>query len=318
MILGQLSAPFFFKSIVYNNKKMKKSFFIFLCGLAVVSFAPVVTAQTGCPTGLVPCGGENCPCTTCHIFEMFKNVMDFILFFIVPPLAALMIAIGGFMLVFAYLGVGDGGPGMISQAKKLFASVAIGLVIVYGAYAIIGLFLQSIGLADWTEKIYQSWWKESFFKIECETTAPAGGGSTSGGSTGGATGGTSGGTSGGSATGGGTGGGGTNSGTATILSDRLFDNGDEVAVKVQIQNTSGERKHYWVELKTGDGKKITGAEQKREKWLNPGETAQVEVSTYGPGASISDLGTHYRIEVWDTTDEGNNVKLFERTKEVPK
>ena len=164
---------------------MKKSFFIFLCGLAVVSFAPVVTAQTGCPTGLVPCGGENCPCTTCHIFEMFKNVMDFILFFIVPPLAALMIAIGGFMLVFAYLGVGDGGPGMISQAKKLFASVAIGLVIVYGAYAIIGLFLQSIGLADWTEKIYQSWWKESFFKIECETTAPAGGGSTSGGSTGG-------------------------------------------------------------------------------------------------------------------------------------
>ena len=149
---------------------MKKSFFIFLCGLAVVSFAPVVTAQTGCPTGLVPCGGENCPCTTCHIFEMFKNVMDFILFFIVPPLAALMIAIGGFMLVFAYLGVGDGGPGMISQAKKLFASVAIGLVIVYAAWVIVNLFFQFIGVADWTGL------KGGWRLIDCEgPAAPQGG-----------------------------------------------------------------------------------------------------------------------------------------------
>lgn len=120
--------------------------------------------------GLVPCGlskddpdqegDQTVPCEFCHLFVLFNNVMNFLLTRIVPVLAVLMIAIGGFMFVFAYISAEGGGgePALISQAKKLFSSVAIGLIIAYGAWLFINLFFQLIGVADWTG-LKEGWWK---------------------------------------------------------------------------------------------------------------------------------------------------------------
>ena len=128
--------------------------------------------------GLVPCGlSEDDPdqpgdqtedCTLCHFFVMIDNWIDGLLFMIVPPLAVLMIAIGGGTYI-----VSQGNPEMLGRAKKLFTAVVIGLLIIYGAYVIIGLFLMTIGLADGTQggpnwyDIYKSWWKEGLFEIPC-------------------------------------------------------------------------------------------------------------------------------------------------------
>ena len=115
------------------------------------------------PGGLVPCG-RSCddpttddicecePCTLCDFFVMIDKIIDFLLFYIVPPLAGLMIAIGGGMYVFAF-----GRSEMISRAKKLFTAVVIGLIIIYGAWVIVNTFLIAIGAAQW-QGFGQGWW----------------------------------------------------------------------------------------------------------------------------------------------------------------
>jgi len=126
---------------------MKKIFLIVFLSVLLFSFFLPVYA------GLVPCGlsqddpnteiNESAPCTFCHFFILFKRIIDFLLFSIVPGLAGLMISIGGFMYIFAF-----GNPNMISNAKNLFKAVAVGLLIIYGAWAIINLFFTFIGLSN--------------------------------------------------------------------------------------------------------------------------------------------------------------------------
>jgi len=119
--------------------------------------------------GLVPCGGQGEPiCELCHFFVLFDNVIRFLLNNIVFPLAILMIAIGGFMYIFAYVGPslvlpggGKGGPALLNQAKKLITAVIIGLVITFAAWIIVNTFFMIIGVASWTG--LESGW----FKIEC-------------------------------------------------------------------------------------------------------------------------------------------------------
>ncbi len=134
--------------------------------------------------GVVPCGlatddpdqpgNQTVPCQFCHFFVLFKNVVDFLLFRIVPSLAALMLAIGGFMYVFAYLspgealpGGGKGGPVLLGRAKSLLSSVVWGLLIIFAAWVIVNTFFMLIGVQEWTG-LRQGWWR-----INCQlSTAP--------------------------------------------------------------------------------------------------------------------------------------------------
>ena len=123
--------------------------------------------------GLVPCG-RNCndpttdgideskPCQLCDFFVMIDGWIDGLLIMVVPPLAVLMIVIGGWMYI-----VSQGNPEMLSKAKKLFTAVVIGLLIIYGAYLIVGMFLWGIGLNTWTHDIYHNWWEKGLFEIPC-------------------------------------------------------------------------------------------------------------------------------------------------------
>ena len=143
---------------------MKKIFLIIFLG--ILAFLPLASQAAG----LVPCGGDGEPrCQLCHLFVLFKNVVDFLLTKIIPPLAVLMLAIGGFMYVFAYLSPsealagGKGGPALLSQAKKLIVSVIFGLLILFAAWIIVNTFFQLIGMAEWTG-LKEGWWK-----IDCPT-----------------------------------------------------------------------------------------------------------------------------------------------------
>ena len=149
-------------------KKLPLILLIFILGGLVFLSLPQSTEA-----GLVPCGlrqddpkqdgDQTVPCQLCHGFVLFNNVVDFLLFRIVPPLATLMLVIGGFMYIFAYFGPaqiipgGKGGPALLGQAKKLITSVIIGIVIMFGAYAIVNTFFQAIGVEEWTG--LKTWWK---------------------------------------------------------------------------------------------------------------------------------------------------------------
>jgi len=136
---------------------MKNIFFaIFLTLL----FFPLISSAGILPDALplVRCGwGEGSlypsPCQLCDLFGMFDRIINFLLFYIVPPLAALMIAIGGFMYIFAHSGIGGGGSEGLSRANSLFKAVIIGLVITYGAWLLVKAFFLAIGVMP----IFQNW-----------------------------------------------------------------------------------------------------------------------------------------------------------------
>ena len=138
-----------------------------------------------CYEGLVPCGKDvyvagswengKCVggtptfirCQFCHFFVMLDEIIDFVLFKLVPSIAILMLVIGGVMFIFGYFaGGGEGEPKLFSQAKKLITSVFIGLIIMFAAWLIINLFFQFIGVAEWTG-LQQGW-----FQINCQIQLP--------------------------------------------------------------------------------------------------------------------------------------------------
>jgi len=145
---------------------MKK---ILLISLVLIIFLPGLVQA-----GLVPCGSaaddpttpnidESQPCGFCHIFALIDNVLDFVLFKILLPVAALMLIIGGFFLLIA-----GGNPEQFSRAKSILTAAVIGLVIIFAAFIFIGTFLKYIGLAKWTTDIYHNWWEDGFFQYPCQ------------------------------------------------------------------------------------------------------------------------------------------------------
>ena len=148
---------------------MRKIFLIIFLGILILS--PLLSSAAG----LVPCGGQGeSPCQFCHLFVLFKNIVDFFLLKIVPPLAVLMLAIAGLMYIFAHIGSGEiggkSGPALLSQANKLLMSVVWGLLIIFGAWIFVNTFFMAIGVADWTG-LKAGWWK-----IDCPTQGVGGGG----------------------------------------------------------------------------------------------------------------------------------------------
>jgi len=134
---------------------MKKIFLLSFIFIPLVAMAAGV--RVNCPTeGFVPCGTKDCPCQLCDFFVMFDRIVDFVLFKLVPPVATLMLVIGGVMF---FAAAGD--PGKLSRAKGLLTSVVIGLVIVYGAWLLISAFFMAIGVAEWTGL------KEGWFNYPC-------------------------------------------------------------------------------------------------------------------------------------------------------
>lgn len=133
------------------NKKLLLILILTLILLPALS--PVLAQEGNCEGPIVPCGnieGGQPPCQLCHLFILFENIVDFVLLCLVPPVAVLMILLGGIMFIFSYGAI----PGVepqsqqISKARSLLTSVMIGLVILYGSWLIVNAFFSMIGLAD--------------------------------------------------------------------------------------------------------------------------------------------------------------------------
>ena len=113
----------------------------------------LVSAQQG----LVPCGAEGNPCQLCHLFQLVNNIVNWVLFVIIPIIAPIFVVIGGI-----YLLIARGDPGMFTQGKNVLTATIIGLIIVYTAYILLTTVLTSLGVAEWTGLGFGNW-----SQIEC-------------------------------------------------------------------------------------------------------------------------------------------------------
>jgi len=94
----------------------------------VASLAPAVALAAGIPKQIVPCTGTNC--TVCDITSLAENILNFGIFLAVV-ISAFLFAYAGIL----YMANEEGAK--IKQAKSIFVSVAIGLVIILSAWLLI-------------------------------------------------------------------------------------------------------------------------------------------------------------------------------------
>ncbi len=114
----------------------------------IVLFFLLVPLQTSAQGGLVPCGQAGNPCTLCHLFELFSNIVTFVLVTIVPPVATLFLVYAGILFYTA-----GGESGKITTARNVITSVLIGIAIIYGAHFFVSMILNALGVVDvqWPE-----------------------------------------------------------------------------------------------------------------------------------------------------------------------
>lgn len=109
---------------------------------------PLVTEAVLVPCGVTddqvlltnPTYGE--PCTFTHFMFMINKIITFVIMDLALPIAAIMFAYAGFVLVTA--------PGDESRtkAKNIFLNTLIGLILAVGAWLIVKTFLSFAGYKD--------------------------------------------------------------------------------------------------------------------------------------------------------------------------
>ena len=112
-----------------------------------------------CPVGqrggLVPCGrscdnpkteiDEAADCTFCSFFYLFNNIVKWVVTIIVPTIAVLLIAIGGFMLAMS-----RGNPGQLQKGKDILIWTLAGIAVMFIGWAVLNSLLSGIGVMKWT------------------------------------------------------------------------------------------------------------------------------------------------------------------------
>lgn len=111
--------------------------------IVLLSFSLPVFADVCGP--LVPSGcreGGPLDCGLCQFFELFSNIINFIVFCLTPPVAGLMIVVSGLILIFG------GSESARTYGKKMLTTTVIAIVIIYASWLLINTIIQLIGGAN--------------------------------------------------------------------------------------------------------------------------------------------------------------------------
>jgi hypothetical protein len=125
-----------------------------------------------CGTNISTTGGATSitnPCEFCHIFLLVHNVYDFLVLIIVPPIAVVLIAIGGFMWLTA-----GGNEGRVKKGHSMILSVIIGLIIVYVSWLVLSFGIQLIAQKTANGAYDPAVWYNpaEWFDLKCNNTDP--------------------------------------------------------------------------------------------------------------------------------------------------
>ena len=108
--------------------------FVFVLGAA----AFVVYAANDVETkGIVQCNAADGSCNLCELFHTVMRVVNFCIKTLIPLVAAMLIAFGGFKMI-----VNPGNVDAATQAKAIITAAIVGLMIIYGGWALVDMFMQ--------------------------------------------------------------------------------------------------------------------------------------------------------------------------------
>ena len=104
--------------------------------IPITMFLMLLSPAVSFAAGLVACDGTiTNPCEFTHFMNLINTVIRFILFNLAVPIAAIMFAYAGFLMLTS------GGAESKTKAKNIFTNAVIGLVIAAGAFLIIKTIL---------------------------------------------------------------------------------------------------------------------------------------------------------------------------------
>lgn len=108
--------------------------------LVIVALAPFAALAQG----LVPCTGvENCDFN--KFIELIQKVINFLLFSIAMPLAAIVFAWAGIMMLTA-----GGNEQKVTEAKEIFWWVFVGFIIALAAWLIVDTITEALLKSDYS------------------------------------------------------------------------------------------------------------------------------------------------------------------------
>ena len=134
------------KFYLLNSSFLKIALVVFALSLSFLT-APVMppTAQVYAEdTGLIPCEGVDCD--VCDIFTLIDNIKDFLVFTIASPLAAIMFAYGGILLI-----TSGGNEKNKTKGSRTITAAIIGIFLVFAAWLIVNAVLGALANEDWKD-----------------------------------------------------------------------------------------------------------------------------------------------------------------------
>lgn len=119
---------------------------IILGGALILAVLPALADAQG---PLVPCGSTAYPepCSICHFGALAINLTNFLMYYVALPVTALLVAIGGIMLLIA-------GPSetLRSRGKDILKATIIGILIVFLAWLLVDTLIKIL-TNDWSEGV---------------------------------------------------------------------------------------------------------------------------------------------------------------------
>ena len=104
--------------------------------LVMLAFAPLATFSAG----LVPCEGTVAnPCEFADFIILIQNVINFLMFDVAAPLAAVAFAVAGIIMF-----TSGGSPEKIKQAKEIFQWVLIGIFVALAGWLIVSTIMGTL------------------------------------------------------------------------------------------------------------------------------------------------------------------------------
>jgi len=108
--------------------------------IPVLMFMILIMPVISSAAGLVACK-DNCGWN--ELMTLVNTVINFVLFTLALPIAAIMFAVAGIMLL-----TSGGDPSKKTKAKDLFLGVVIGLVVAAAAWLIVHIILSILGYTN--------------------------------------------------------------------------------------------------------------------------------------------------------------------------
>ncbi len=108
----------------------------FLIAIGLIIGLPVMAA------GLLPdCAGSTCK--PCHFLQLISNIANYIVRNLVPPLAGLLLLIGGIMMA-----ASAGSENRYKQGRQIIANAGIGVVIVLASWLLVNTLIQALAVKE--------------------------------------------------------------------------------------------------------------------------------------------------------------------------